>query len=162
MEEEEAKKPDPSPSPEPESKPTPKPPRRSARTLTEDERSRILELAGRKLGTREIARQTGLGRKLVRSVLEEAGKLGPAVPPSPASKLDPFRQAIAERVAKGLTSERILREIQEQGYTGGRTILREHVRSISLQRWHGAPDAGRWMHQTNLTIPVKAKLARSA
>ena len=39
---------------------------------------------------------------------------------------------------------------------------REHVRSISLQRWHGAPDAGRWLHQTNLNIPVKAKLARSA
>ena len=39
---------------------------------------------------------------------------------------------------------------------------REHVKSISLQRWHGAPDAGRWLHQTNLTIPVKAKLARSA
>jgi hypothetical protein len=39
---------------------------------------------------------------------------------------------------------------------------REHVRSISLQRWHGAPDAGRWIHQTNLAVPVKAKLARSA
>ncbi|HEY7326978.1 MAG TPA: hypothetical protein VH592_05035 [Gemmataceae bacterium] len=39
---------------------------------------------------------------------------------------------------------------------------RDRVRSISLQRWHGAADAGRWMHQTNLTIPVKAKLARSA
>ena len=39
---------------------------------------------------------------------------------------------------------------------------REHVRSISLQRWHGAPDAGRWMHQSNLNLPVKAKLARSA
>jgi uncharacterized protein YbdZ (MbtH family) len=39
---------------------------------------------------------------------------------------------------------------------------REHVRSISLQKWNGAPDAGRWLHQTNLTLPVKAKLARSA
>ena len=39
---------------------------------------------------------------------------------------------------------------------------RDHVRSISLQRWHGAPDAGRWMHQTNLNVPVKAKLARVA
>jgi hypothetical protein len=39
---------------------------------------------------------------------------------------------------------------------------RELVRSISLQRWHGAPDAGRWMHQTNLTVPTKAKVARSA
>ena len=39
---------------------------------------------------------------------------------------------------------------------------RDHVRSISLQRWHGAADSGRWMHQTNLNVPVKAKLARSA
>jgi hypothetical protein len=39
---------------------------------------------------------------------------------------------------------------------------REHVRSIALQRWHGAPDAGRWMHQTNLAVPTKVKLARSA
>jgi hypothetical protein len=39
---------------------------------------------------------------------------------------------------------------------------RDHVRSIALQRWHGAPDAGRWMHQTNLNIPTAAKVARSA
>lgn len=39
---------------------------------------------------------------------------------------------------------------------------REHVRSISLQRWHGAPDAGRWMHQTNLNLPATVKVARSA
>ncbi len=39
---------------------------------------------------------------------------------------------------------------------------REHVGSISLQRWHGAPDAGRWVHQTNLTIPTGVKVARSA
>ena len=39
---------------------------------------------------------------------------------------------------------------------------REHVRSISLQRWHGAPDAGRWMHQTNLTVPSQIKVLRSA
>ncbi len=39
---------------------------------------------------------------------------------------------------------------------------REHVRAVALQRWHGAPDAGRWLHQTNLNVPQKAKLARSA
>jgi hypothetical protein len=39
---------------------------------------------------------------------------------------------------------------------------REHVRSISLQRWHGAADAGRWLHQSNLNIPAKAKLAQPA
>ena len=39
---------------------------------------------------------------------------------------------------------------------------RDHVRSISLQRWHGAPDAGRWMHQTTLNVPTTAKVAHSA
>jgi hypothetical protein len=42
---------------------------------------------------------------------------------------------------------------------------REHVRSISLQRWHGAPDAGRWIHQSTLNPPnaaAKILTARSA
>jgi len=36
---------------------------------------------------------------------------------------------------------------------------RSHVKTIGLQRWHGAPDAGRWMHQTNLKVPSAAKVA---
>jgi len=39
---------------------------------------------------------------------------------------------------------------------------RDHVRSISLQRWHGAPDAGHWIHQTNLAVPTTVRVARSA
>jgi hypothetical protein len=39
---------------------------------------------------------------------------------------------------------------------------REHVRSISLERWHGAPDAGHWVHQTNLAIPSPVNVARTA
>lgn len=39
---------------------------------------------------------------------------------------------------------------------------RQHVASISLQRWHGAPDAGRWLHQTNLNIPMPERVAQSA
>jgi hypothetical protein len=39
---------------------------------------------------------------------------------------------------------------------------REHARSISLQRWQGAPDAGRWLHHTNLNVPATLKVARSA
>jgi len=31
---------------------------------------------------------------------------------------------------------------------------RAQVRSISLQRWNGAPDAGRWMQQSSLSIPA--------
>ncbi len=39
---------------------------------------------------------------------------------------------------------------------------REAVRSIRLERWHGAPDAGRWLQQTTLTIPSSAKVVQSA
>ncbi len=34
---------------------------------------------------------------------------------------------------------------------------REHVKTIALQRWHGAPDSGRWVHQSNLAVPVPEK-----
>jgi hypothetical protein len=40
---------------------------------------------------------------------------------------------------------------------------REQTASISLQRWHGAPDAGTWEHQTTLKVPATAaKVARLA
>ena len=39
---------------------------------------------------------------------------------------------------------------------------REHVQTIALQRWHGAPDAGRWVQQTDLKVPVPVKLVRAA
>lgn len=38
---------------------------------------------------------------------------------------------------------------------------RDRVKSISLQRWNGAPDSGRWVHQSNLQVPVE-KMAQSA
>lgn len=37
---------------------------------------------------------------------------------------------------------------------------RAQVESIALQRWHGAPDAGRWLHQNTLKVPTPAKLVR--
>lgn len=41
---------------------------------------------------------------------------------------------------------------------------RAQVASIELQRWHGAPDDGRWVLQTSLRIPAAktAKLAVAA
>ncbi len=39
---------------------------------------------------------------------------------------------------------------------------RDQVRSISLQRWQGAPDAGRWHTQGTLNLPTAVKLAKSA
>jgi hypothetical protein len=39
---------------------------------------------------------------------------------------------------------------------------RDFVRGVRLERWHGAPDAGRWMQQATLTIPSTTKVAQSA
>ncbi|MBM3993384.1 MAG: hypothetical protein FJ303_04430 [Planctomycetes bacterium] len=39
---------------------------------------------------------------------------------------------------------------------------RAHVQSISMQRWQGAPDSGRWVHQSDLPVPMKEKVAMAA
>ncbi|MFO0866230.1 MAG: hypothetical protein U0744_16540 [Gemmataceae bacterium] len=39
---------------------------------------------------------------------------------------------------------------------------REGVKSISLQRWHGAPDAGRWIHQMSLPVPTGSAVEKAA
>jgi hypothetical protein len=39
---------------------------------------------------------------------------------------------------------------------------RTHVASISMQRWQGAPDSGRWVHQSDLPVPMKEKIAMAA
>jgi len=100
-----------------------------------DSRQQIVELHSF-YGTREIARRMMLSRKIVRRVLAEEGCLSTTAPRSrAASKLEPFRTSIEAKVATGLTVTRILREIRHLGYTGGRTILAEAVRSLqsSLQ-----------------------------
>lgn len=120
-----------------------------SRGVTAEERARILALRATTQGTRAIARAVGRDRKTVQRVLREAEQLAvsatnepeaprAAIPPAggvpaaqgSASLLDPYREEIKDRVAKGLTTTRILREIQALGYQGGRTVLGDYVRSV--------------------------------
>ena len=39
---------------------------------------------------------------------------------------------------------------------------REHVTTIQLQQWSGAPDAGRWMLKTTLKVPAPVSKLRVA
>lgn len=39
---------------------------------------------------------------------------------------------------------------------------REHVSSIQLQQWSGAPDAGRWMLKSTLKVPAPVSKVRLA
>jgi transposase len=100
-----------------------------SKLLLQEERE-IVELHQQGYGTRQIARRVCHDRKTVRRVLLQKGLLHPiSTPPSP-NKLDPFRELIRQKVDKNLTLTRILREIREAGYSGGRTILSDYVRSI--------------------------------
>lgn len=117
-----------------EATPTTKRKKKKARTSTvsPEVRQRILELRNHKYGMREIAQRLSRDRKTIRRVLEEEGLLDRDLP-DPTNKLDPFRDLIREKVSKRLTATRILREIRQQGYTGGRTILADYIRSIRTE-----------------------------
>jgi hypothetical protein len=39
---------------------------------------------------------------------------------------------------------------------------REHVTTIQLQQWSGAPDAGRWVLKNTLKVPAPVKLRIAA
>jgi hypothetical protein len=39
---------------------------------------------------------------------------------------------------------------------------KEHVTTIQLQQWSGAPDAGRWVQKNTLKIPAPVKLRVAA
>jgi transposase len=91
-------------------------------------------------GTRRIAERVGLSRKQVRTVLHQEGCTR-APPPAATSKLDAFLEALTAKVTLGLTTTRILRELRELGYQGGRTILGDRVRGLQAQLalHHGKP-----------------------
>lgn len=98
--------------------------------VPDEVREEILALHEKGYGTRRIVPRVGLSRKVVRRVLEEAGVRSPLPRRDPTSLLDPFREMIREKVEKGLTAKRILREIKAKGYRGGRTILVDAVRAL--------------------------------
>ncbi len=83
----------------------------------------IRELAKR-LSIRAIAKRLGRDVKTIREAL---GRPPQKVLPS---KLAPFKEFVRAQASKGLMGPRILRELRERGYNGGRTILGEFLASI--------------------------------
>ncbi len=85
------------------------------------------------LSISQIARQTGHDRKTIRTyvkfgelpVTKERTKKG--------SKLDPFKDHIVNRLKEGpFTASRLFKEIQEKGFTGKYTIVKDFVREYSI------------------------------
>lgn len=93
----------------------------------------ILELHRQGLPISVIAERTGHDRKTVRKYIEQ-GLVVPRYKPRPAKTvlLAPYLDYLCERLLAWpeLTGSRLLREIREQGYKGGKTILNDYLRQI--------------------------------
>lgn len=77
----------------------------------------------------QIARQLGVSRQTIYNWIGEPDD-DPNLARRP-SKLDPFKSYIQSRLERfDIPASVLLREIREQGYDGGITILREHVAQI--------------------------------
>jgi len=105
--------------------------------LSDKDKERIRD-AFRETGTiRGTKRLTGVSRKAIRRQIDQRAN---AIPRAPAvkmrkSKLDPYKPKISHLVKeKKLTAVRVLEEICELGYTGGYSILKEHIRTVRPQK----------------------------
>jgi len=86
------------------------------------------------LNISQIARETGYHRNTVRKYLTSQTMPAP-VPRRPRpSKLDAYKGYIQDRIADyPLTATRIFREIQEMGFDGSYTIVKDYIRTIRPQ-----------------------------
>jgi len=146
---------------------------KKALPVSAEERQRIAELHQNRYGLRRIAKAVVRDRKTVRQVLQEQGLVEAAEELillqglTPASKLDSFREVVTQKVNKRLTTSRILREIRELGYTGGRTILAELVREIraplapsrrAKRRFETEPGREMQVDWSPYIVPIAGKL----
>ena len=94
--------------------------------------AREVEITTGKVNISEVAKQTGHDRKTVRKYLRKETPPQVAEQKKRSSKLDDYREYIIKRLNEypALTVVRIYREIQDLGYTGKYTILKDFIREI--------------------------------
>ena len=91
----------------------------------------IRDLYSQGLSISEISDRTGYDRKTVRKYINKKTALEPQKRPTRSSKLDPYKPYLLEKLNEGpYTSVRLFREIQEMGYDGGKTVVKDFVRKV--------------------------------
>lgn len=93
--------------------------------MTPDQIHEARTLGSQGMSIRAIARRLGCDVKTIRRALGR-----PKQDKAKPSMLEPFMDQIRQKVQLGLLVPRILREIRELGYRGGRTILAKQVRRL--------------------------------
>ena len=85
----------------------------------------------KRLSIKGIVRRTGHGRNTIRRALRSAEAPRYRRPPRP-SKLEPFRDEVHRllRADPRLPGKRLRELLEEQGYTGGKTILDDYLREV--------------------------------
>lgn len=88
------------------------------------------------LSIRKIAQELNLSRNTVRKALRES-LTPPTARKERSSKLDPYKDYLQQRIKKAdphfLPATILLREVQEQGYSGGISILKEYLQAFREQ-----------------------------
>ena len=93
----------------------------------------ILELHRQGLSVSAISERTGHDRKTVRKYIRRGLAVPKYKPREPRmTRVQPFEGYLRERVAAWpeLTGARLLREIRELGYRGGKTVLNDFLREV--------------------------------
>jgi transposase len=112
--------------------------------LTPEEQRELQRLYHEHIPIRAIARRLNRDPKTIRRALQAEQASPTPAAPEPASsssssvtavtvpslKLAPYHEQIKDLCAKGLRSPRILREIQERGYSGSTTILKDFLQTL--------------------------------
>lgn len=94
----------------------------------EGERRKVKEFLERGMSYADIAKLLGMHRHTVKT-LSERKRNHEQKRTKKGSKLDPYKDYLLKRLLedKVFNCEKLIQEIRKQGYTGGRTILKEFV-----------------------------------
>lgn len=92
----------------------------------------IWDMVRQGYSARKIAQITGLARNTVAKYLDRGTIPTYKSRELRVSKLDPFKELLHELIYQRniLNGEVLLRKIREQGYSGGRTILKDYVKNL--------------------------------
>ncbi len=93
----------------------------------------IKDLQSHGFNVSQIYRKTGFDRKTIQKYVNSTSEPEPKKRTKKESKLDSYRRHIDKRVREGdMPASCIYKEIQEMGFTGKYTIVREYIREVRL------------------------------